>query len=89
MELPNDRTRLFAPVVCRWDAAMKRPEKLIKIYFHFTIVLSITKAFQCRIQITLRWKGGWGAGHPDPEIRGAPGLQRIFFGPSGLNLVYK
>ena len=51
MELPNDRTRLFAPVVCCWDAAMKRPEKLIKIYFHFTIVLSITKAFQCRIQI--------------------------------------
>ena len=27
-----------------------RPEKLIKIYFHFTIVLSITKAFQSRIQ---------------------------------------
>ena len=23
-------------------------------------------------------------GHPDPEIRGGPGLKKIFFGPSGL-----
>ena len=81
MELPNDRTRLFAPVVCRWDAAMKRPEKLIKIYFHFTIVLSITKAFQCRIQITLRWKGGGWSSRPWDK----GGARR----PSGLNLVYK
>ena len=28
-----------------------------------------------------------GAAHPDPEIRGAPGLKNFFFGPSGLSLV--
>ena len=28
-----------------------------------------------------------GGGHPDPETRGIPGLQKIFFGPSGLSLV--
>ena len=26
-------------------------------------------------------------GHPDPEIRGGPGLPNFFFGPSGLSLV--
>ena len=30
--------------------------------------------------------GGGGAGHPDPEIRGSPGLQKPFFGPLGLIL---
>ena len=34
-------------------------------------------------------KGGGGGGHPDPEIRGGPGLQKIFFAPSGLILVKK
>ena len=33
----------------------------------------------------LQMKGG--GGHPDPEIRGGPGLKKIFFGPSGLILV--
>ena len=28
-------------------------------------------------------------GHPDPEIRGGPGLPNFFFGPSGLSLVLK
>ena len=27
-----------------------------------------------------------GGGHPDPEIRGEPGLTKIFFGPSSLIL---
>ena len=31
-------------------------------------------------------KGG-GGGHPDHGIRGRASLQKIFFGPSGLNLV--
>ena len=31
--------------------------------------------------------GRWGGGHPDHEIRGWPGLKKIFFGPSGLILV--
>ena len=26
-------------------------------------------------------------GHPDPEIRGKPGLKKFFFGPTGLSLV--
>ena len=32
--------------------------------------------------------GGEGDGHPDPEIKGMPGLQKhfFFFGPSGLSL---
>jgi len=30
-----------------------------------------------------------GGGHPDPEIRGSPGLQKNFFGPSNLILVEK
>ena len=29
---------------------------------------------------------GKGGGHPDPKIRGSPGLQNLFFGPSGLIL---
>ena len=29
---------------------------------------------------------GGGGGHPDPETRGIPGLQKDFFGPSGLSL---
>ena len=32
-------------------------------------------------------RGGGGAGHPDPETRGMPGLQKTIFGPSGLSLV--
>ena len=32
---------------------------------------------------------GWGGGHPDPEIRGGPGLQKNCFAPSGLILVKK
>ena len=32
---------------------------------------------------------GGGGGHPDPETRGIPGLQKKFFGPSGLSLVSK
>ena len=35
----------------------------------------------------LRVRGG--GGHPDPEIRGSPGLQNTFFGPSNLILVEK
>ena len=31
--------------------------------------------------------GGGGGGHPDPEIKGGPGLQKIFFRPLGLILV--
>ena len=31
--------------------------------------------------------GGGGGGHPDPETRGIPGLQRSLFGPLGLSLV--
>ena len=31
------------------------------------------------------YKGG--PGHPDPEIRAGGGLQKIFFGPSGLSLL--
>ena len=31
--------------------------------------------------------GGVGDGHPDPEIRGRPASQKIFFGPLGLILV--
>ena len=27
--------------------------------------------------------GGRGGGHPDPEIRGKPGLKKIFFRPYG------
>ena len=30
-----------------------------------------------------------GGGHPDPEIRGGPGVPKIFFGPLGLILVKK
>ena len=40
----------------------------------------------------LQIKGGGegkGGGHPDPDIRGRSGLQKNFFGPSGLILVYK
>ena len=34
-------------------------------------------------------KGGGGAlGHPDPEIRGEPGLQKFIFGPSGAASVW-
>ena len=33
--------------------------------------------------------GRGGMGHPDPDIRGGPGLQKIFFAPSGLILVKK
>ena len=29
-----------------------------------------------------------GAGHPDPEIGGVTGLQKIFFGLSGLSLIF-
>ena len=36
----------------------------------------------------LQIRGG-GGGHPDPEIRGGAGLQKFFFGPSGLTLVEK
>ena len=36
----------------------------------------------------LQIRGG-GDGHPDPEIRGRPGLIKNFFGPSGLSLVQK
>ena len=32
-------------------------------------------------------EGGWGSGHPDPEIRWGPGLQTNFVGLSGLRLV--
>ena len=32
---------------------------------------------------------GAGGGHPDLEIRGGPGLQKNFIGPSGLILVEK
>ena len=32
---------------------------------------------------------GSGGGHPDPEIRGRPGLIKKFFGPSGLSLVIR
>ena len=28
-----------------------------------------------------------GGGHPDPDIRGRDGLQKIFFGSLGLSLV--
>ena len=27
---------------------------------------------------TFRWGGGVGGGHPDPEIRGMPGLKKFF-----------
>ena len=37
----------------------------------------------------LQIREGGGGGHPDPEIRGGPGLQKIFFAPSGLILVKK
>ena len=41
--------------------------------------------------LQIRGVGGGGRGsHPDPEIRGGGeggGLKKIFFGPSGLNLV--
>ena len=30
--------------------------------------------------------GGGGRGHPDPEIRRAGAVSKIFFGPSGLSL---
>ena len=33
--------------------------------------------------------GGGGGGHPDPEIRGGPGLKKKCFAPSGLILVKK
>ena len=36
----------------------------------------------------LQVRGG-GVGHPDPEIRGSPGLQNTFFDPSNLILVEK
>ena len=48
-----------------------------------------------RLAVKARISGGSrpsdkrGGGHPDPEIRGGPGLQRNFFGPSGLILVEK
>ena len=32
-------------------------------------------------------EGGGGGRHPDPEIRGWPGLKIFFFDPSGLSLV--
>ena len=33
--------------------------------------------------IQIRWGGGGGGdSHPDPEIRGMPGLQKNIFGPS-------
>ena len=31
--------------------------------------------------------GGGGGSHQDPEIRGVPGLPKIFFGPLLLSLV--
>ena len=31
-------------------------------------------------------EGGGGRGHPDPEIRQAGAVSKIFFGPSGLSL---
>ena len=35
-----------------------------------------------------RWGlGVRGGGHPDPEIRGRPSLQKNFYGPSSLSLV--
>ena len=30
---------------------------------------------------------GGGGGHPDPEIRGMPGLKKTFFASLGLSLV--
>jgi len=48
---------------------------------YFKIVHSITVA-----DPDLRIRGG-GGGHPDPGVRGRPGLQRDFFGPSGHSLV--
>ena len=33
--------------------------------------------------------GGGGAGHPDPETRGMPGLQKNFFRPFGLQFSLK
>ena len=36
----------------------------------------------------IRWGGGWGSGHPDPEIGGGGVIyKKDFFGPSGLSLV--
>ena len=36
--------------------------------------------------LLIRWGGGWGSGHPDPEIGGVI-YKKDFFGPSGLSLV--
>ena len=32
---------------------------------------------------------GWGSGHPDPEIRGGPGLKKNFFRPFGSHFGLK
>ena len=51
-----------------------------------------TKVF-CRVNtvpdpdLEIRGGGGGGDGHPGPQIRGVPGLQKFFFSLSGLRLV--
>ena len=37
--------------------------------------------------LQIREGGGRGGGHPDPEIKGEPGLKFFFLGSSGLSLV--
>ena len=41
------------------------------------------------LQIKGKGGGGGGESHLHPKIKGGPGLQKIFVGPSGLSLVYK
>ena len=40
------------------------------------------------IHLEIRWRGGGGGGHPDPEIRGG-GLKTIVFRPFGLQFGLK
>ena len=62
--------------------------RVFKKNFSETIIITYIAVLDPDLQI----KGGGegrGGGHPDPDIRGRSGLQKNFFGPSGLILVYK
>ena len=72
-----------------------------KFYWNACLIITVMKKvilfiIQCFLPSVctvadpdLQIREGGGGGHPDPEIRGGPGLQKIFFAPSGLILVKK